>query len=54
MKVGVMMTGEMGFDDLFFHGHEKGPDPLLWLLFIIFVLILNILLMNLLVSSISI
>jgi len=45
-----MMTGEMGFDDLFFHS-EEGADPLLWFIFIIFVLVLNILLMNLLVRS---
>ena len=43
------MTGEMGFDELFFYGGGK-PDPILWVIFIIFVLVLNIILMNLLVS----
>lgn len=52
IKTGVMMTGEMGFDDIFFSDNYDA-DIALWIIFIIFVLIMNIVLMNLLVSTYS-
>lgn len=48
IKTGVMMTGEMGFDDYFFQENVH-PLPVTWVLFTLFVLIMVIILMNLLV-----
>lgn len=47
-----MMTGEMGFDDIFFSENHEA-DIALWVIFVIFVLIMNIVLMNLLVSALE-
>jgi len=49
IKTGVMMTGELGFDDFFFQD-SVNPLPATWLLFTLFIIIMVIILMNLLVG----
>ena len=49
VKTLVMMIGEFDFDDLF-NGGEVHPPVITWLLFIVFVIIMTILLMNLMVG----
>lgn len=48
VKTGVMMIGEFEFDSLY----DSSVPPLSWALFIIFLVVMTLILMNLLVSTV--
>ena len=49
VKTGVMMIGEFDFGEIFFPSDNSAVPELAWVLFIVFVIIITLLLMNLLV-----
>ena len=48
VKTGVMMIGEFDFDDIF-NDNKKNVPGVTWFIFIVFLIIMTLILMNLLV-----